>query len=45
MDWLDEGTAGPCNATQGNPAIIEAEDPGTSVTFSNVKWGDIGTTY
>jgi len=45
MNWLDSGTAGPCNSTQGNPAIIEVEDPGTSVTFSNIKWGDIGTTY
>ncbi|KAK4544537.1 hypothetical protein LTR36_004109 [Oleoguttula mirabilis] len=45
MDWLDSGTAGPCNSTQGNPAIIEAEDPATSVTFSQIKWGDIGSTY
>ncbi|KAK5118767.1 hypothetical protein LTR85_007973 [Meristemomyces frigidus] len=45
MDWLDSGTAGPCNSTEGNPVLIEAEDPGTSVTFSNIKWGDIGSTY
>lgn len=45
MDWLDEGTAGPCSATAGNPAIIEQEEPGVSVTFSNIKWGDINSTY
>jgi cellulase len=45
MDWLDEGNAGPCNATEGNPALIQANDPSTSVTFSNIKWGDINSTY
>jgi cellulase len=45
MNWLDSGTAGPCNATQGNPTIIVKEDPGTSVTYSDVRWGDIGSTY
>ncbi|KAG9578945.1 family-7 endo-glucanase, partial [Aureobasidium melanogenum] len=45
MNWLDSGNAGPCNATQGNPALIEANDPTTSVTFSNIKIGDIGSTY
>lgn len=45
MNWLDSGNAGPCNNTQGNPAIIEAQDPGTSVTFSNIRWGEIGSTY
>ncbi|KAJ5620360.1 hypothetical protein N7510_004344 [Penicillium lagena] len=45
MNWLDSGSAGPCNSTQGNPAIIEAQYPYTSVTFSNIRWGDIGSTY
>ncbi|KAJ9632120.1 hypothetical protein H2203_000521 [Taxawa tesnikishii (nom. ined.)] len=45
MTWLDSGNAGPCNATEGNPSVILAEDPTTSVTFSNIKWGDIGSTY
>lgn len=45
MDWLDSGNAGPCNATEGNPALIEVEDPGTDVTWSNIKWGEIGSTY
>ncbi|EMC97745.1 glycoside hydrolase family 7 protein [Baudoinia panamericana UAMH 10762] len=44
MNWLDSGNAGPCNSTQGNPALIEAQDPGTSVTFSAIKIGDIGST-
>ncbi|KAJ5740758.1 hypothetical protein N7493_000630 [Penicillium malachiteum] len=45
MNWLDSGTSGPCNSTQGNPTIIEAKYPGTSVTFSNIRSGDIGSTY
>lgn len=44
MNWLDSGNAGPCNSTQGNPSIIESQYPNTAVTFSNVKWGDIGST-
>jgi cellulase len=45
MNWLDSGNAGPCNSTEGNPKIIQANDPGAHVTFSNIKWGDLGTTY
>lgn len=45
MTWLDGGDSGPCNSTEGNPAFIERTSPGTSVTFSAIKWGDIGSTY
>jgi cellulase len=45
MSWLDSGDAGPCNSTEGNPALIQAQHPETSVTFSNIRWGDIGSTY
>jgi cellulase len=45
MNWLDSGSAGPCNSTEGNPKLIQAQHPGTSVTFSNIRWGDIGSTY
>jgi cellulase len=45
MNWLDSGSAGPCNSTEGNPALIQTQHPETSVTFSNIKWGDIGSTY
>ncbi|EED20864.1 endoglucanase, putative [Talaromyces stipitatus ATCC 10500] len=44
MNWLDSGNSGPCSSTAGIPSTIEANDPGTSVTFSNIKWGDIGST-
>ena len=45
MNWLDSGKAGPCNETEGSPkAIIEVEkDP--TVVFSNIKWGEIDSTY
>ena len=45
MNWLDSGNAGPCSSSEGAPSLIQQKDPGTDVTFSNVKWGDIGTTY
>lgn len=45
MNWLDSGNAGPCNATEGNPTVITTIEPNPSVTFSNIKWGDIGSTY
>lgn len=45
MNWLDAGTAGPCNMKQGNPAIIKKSFGYTQVTFSNVKWGELGSTY
>jgi len=44
MNWMDSGDAGPCNATEGNPELILANEPGTNVVFSQVKWGDIGST-
>jgi cellulase len=45
MNWLDSGSNGPCSSTAGNPVTIQANDPGTYVTFSNIRWGDIGSTY
>ncbi|KAL7930531.1 carbohydrate-binding module family 1 protein [Trichoderma chlorosporum] len=44
MNWLDSGNAGPCSSTEGNPSNIVANDPTTHVVFSNIKWGDIGST-
>jgi cellulase len=45
MTWLDSGNAGPCNATEGNPAEIVKHTPDASVTFSNIRWGEIGSTF
>jgi cellulase len=45
MNWLDSGSAGPCNATEGDPKLIQASHPDTSVTFSNIKWGDLNSTF
>ena len=45
MQWLDGGNAGPCNATEGDPKNIKNIQPDTAVTFSNIKWGEIGSTY
>lgn len=47
MEWLDQSAtgSGPCNATEGSPDVITAIQPDTQVTFSNIRWGDIGSTY
>ncbi|KAL1858134.1 hypothetical protein VTK73DRAFT_7929 [Phialemonium thermophilum] len=44
MNWLDSGTAGPCSSAAGSPATIQAQHPDTHVVFSNIRWGDIGST-
>ncbi|KAK6856585.1 endoglucanase [Apiospora arundinis] len=44
MNWLDSGSAGPCGPTDGTPEKILAANPNVSVTFSNLRWGDIGST-
>jgi len=36
---------GPCATTSGVPADIEASAPNSSVTYSNIKFGTIGSTY
>ncbi|KAF1980113.1 putative endoglucanase [Bimuria novae-zelandiae CBS 107.79] len=45
MNWLDSGNNGPCNATEGNPELIIKQNPTTHVVFSNIRWGDIGSTF
>jgi len=45
MKWLDSGEAGPCNQWEGFPANITKVEPNPEVTFSDLRWGDIGTTY
>jgi len=57
MLWLDSdypttspatapGVArGSCATTSGVPSVIENTEANSSVTFSNIKFGDIGTTY
>ncbi|KKY30234.1 putative endoglucanase 1 [Diaporthe ampelina] len=47
MEWLDgqSSNAGPCNATEGNPEVIKSIQPDTQVTFSQIRWGDIGSTF
>jgi cellulose 1,4-beta-cellobiosidase len=36
---------GPCATTSGVPADVEKNVPNSSVTFSNIRWGDINTTF
>lgn len=55
MLWLDStypttssgpGAArGSCAVTSGVPADVEAKTPGASVTYSNIKFGPIGSTF
>ncbi|KAF8964801.1 cellobiohydrolase I [Flammula alnicola] len=57
MLWLDSDyptTANPsapgvargtCATTSGVPSVIETSDSNASVTYSNIKFGDIGSTF
>ncbi|KIM92527.1 hypothetical protein OIDMADRAFT_68785, partial [Oidiodendron maius Zn] len=44
MGWLDQNGAGPCNKIEGSPAVIRQNQPDARVTFSNIRWGEIGST-
>lgn len=44
MNWLDTGGNGPCGTDDGDPAVLKKKAPGAQVVFSNIRWGDIGTT-
>nr|BAF57380.1 putative glycosyl hydrolase family7 [uncultured symbiotic protist of Neotermes koshunensis] len=43
MSWMDGGNAGPC--TSYNVKSVESSRPNLKVTWSNVKFGDIDSTY
>lgn len=45
MNWLDSGNAGPCNATEGDPKVIQKIEKAPAVVFSQIKWGEIGSTF
>ena len=57
MLWLDSSypldlpasnpgvTRGTCATTSGAPADVESQQANASVTFSNIKFGDLGSTY
>ncbi|KAI0051593.1 carbohydrate-binding module family 1 protein [Auriscalpium vulgare] len=57
MLWLDSSypptksasspgvTRGPCAASSGDPKTVESASGSASVTYSNIKFGDIGSTY
>jgi cellulose 1,4-beta-cellobiosidase len=56
MLWLDGTYAnanpstpgashGPCSTNSGNPDDIRNQQPGATVTYSNIRYGDIGSTY
>ena len=36
---------GTCSITSGKPADVEAQTPGATVTYSNIKTGPFGSTY
>lgn len=57
MLWLDSdypttdaptapGVArGTCSTSSGVPATVEADSPNASVTYSNIRFGDLNSTY
>ncbi|CAE7214277.1 unnamed protein product, partial [Rhizoctonia solani] len=36
---------GTCATTSGVPSDVETNSPNSSVTYSNIRFGDIGSTY
>ncbi|KAF7353357.1 Glucanase [Mycena sanguinolenta] len=36
---------GPCNTTSGDPKTVESTEGSNQVIFSNIKFGDLNTTY
>lgn len=44
MNWLDSGSSGPCSATEGDPKVIVTVQPDPVVIFSELKFGEIGST-
>nr|BAF57463.1 putative glycosyl hydrolase family7 [uncultured symbiotic protist of Cryptocercus punctulatus] len=44
MQWLDAGDAGPCTDPGGKDALVSA-NKNAYVEYSNIKFGDIDTTY
>jgi cellulose 1,4-beta-cellobiosidase len=55
MLWLDStypttntapgGPRGTCATSSGVPADVESASPGASVTYSNIKFGPINSTF
>lgn len=47
MQWLDGAAtgAGPCDATEGNPLNVVKVQPKPEVSFSNMRWGEMDSTY
>ncbi|KAK4642850.1 Endoglucanase EG-1 [Podospora bellae-mahoneyi] len=45
MNWLDSGEAGPCAPTDGDPKNIVKVEPFPVVTYNNMRWGEIGSTF
>lgn len=57
MLWLDSSypptkdpsapgvTRGSCSPDSGKPSDVESQHPNSSVTYSNIKYGEIGSTY
>ncbi|KAF2279190.1 putative endo-beta-1,4-glucanase celB, partial [Westerdykella ornata] len=44
MNWLDSGDSGPCSATEGDPKVIQTVEKNPTVKFSQIRWGEIGST-
>jgi cellulose 1,4-beta-cellobiosidase len=45
MNWLDQDPNGPCPATSGRPDDLIKQYPDSKVIFSNIRSGDIGSTF
>lgn len=44
MSWLDSGDAGPCASNPGKDNLV-SQNKSAYVEYSNIKFGDIDSTY
>nr|BAF57310.1 putative glycosyl hydrolase family7 [uncultured symbiotic protist of Reticulitermes speratus] len=45
MSWMDCNDNGPCNAGQESSRYLEQNYPNATVTYSNIKYGPLDSTY
>lgn len=45
MSWLDAGAAGPCSNSCPGQSTLVSQNKNAFVEYSNIKFGDIDSTY
>lgn len=45
MSWLDAWDNGPCDASKETSGYFKEHNPNATVTYSNIKYGDLNSTF